>query len=128
MKKWFMALIAVCMLALAACSGDKETSGEKSNGKKELIVAADQDPVGLDPHITPAASSVRIYSLIYERLVSMDSEMKLVPALAEKWDVSDLVGEVRLLLFKICSFCGSFLVGFAFGHCENRLTLGIVCD
>ena len=89
MKKWFMALIAVCMLALAACSGDKETSGEKSNGKKELIVAADQDPVGLDPHITPAASSVRIYSLIYERLVSMDSEMKLVPALAEKWDVSE---------------------------------------
>lgn len=89
MKKWYMVLFSVCLLVLAACSGDDETSGEKSSSKKELIVAADQDPVGLDPHITPAASSVRIYSLIYERLINMDSEMQLVPGLAEKWEVSD---------------------------------------
>ena len=89
MKKWYMVLFSVCLLVLAACSGDDETSGEKSSSKKELIVAADQDPVGLDPHITPAASSVRIYSLIYERLINMDSEMQLVPGLAEKWEVSE---------------------------------------
>ena len=32
-----------------------------------------------------------------------------------------------LLLFKICIFRMLFLVDFELGHCENTLTLGIVC-
>ena len=38
-----------------------------------------------------------------------------------------LLGEFRVLLFKICSLQESFLVVFAFVPCENTLTLGIVC-
>ena len=45
----------------------------------------------------------------------------------EKWDDPDPLGDFRVLLFKICRFQGSFLVDFEIGHCENRLTLAIVC-
>ncbi|MBQ2879516.1 MAG: hypothetical protein IJE27_02370 [Anaerotignum sp.] len=48
---------------------------------------------------------------------------------AEKnWGISDQMGKHRVLLFKICSFTVSFLVDFEIGHCENGLTLDIVCD
>jgi len=53
---------------------------------------------------------------------------KKVQYAKEKWDVSDPVGKLRVLLFKSCSFMLSFLVDFEIGHCENGLTLGIVCD
>ena len=33
----------------------------------------------------------------------------------------------RSVLFKICSFSMAFLVSFEILHCENRLTLFIVC-
>ncbi|PLS16138.1 ABC transporter substrate-binding protein [Bacillus sp. M6-12] len=93
-KKLGLAILLTLMLILSACTGgSKESSSSSStkskDGEKQLIVASDQDPVGLDPHKTPAASSVRVYSLIYDRLVHMDSEMKIVPALAEKWNISE---------------------------------------
>ena len=45
----------------------------------------------------------------------------------EKWDDLDPLGDFRVLLFKIRRFQWSFLVDFEIGHCENTLTLGIVC-
>ena len=53
---------------------------------------------------------------------------KKIQFLAVGWGGSDPVGVFRVLLFKICSFTGLFLVGFEILHCENRLTLDIVCD
>lgn len=43
------------------------------------------------------------------------------------WAASGPAGGFRVLLFKICSFTVAFLVDFEIGHCENGLTLGIVC-
>lgn len=86
------ALLTVCML-LAACSGgekqaEQPQSTAESNGSGELIVAADQDPVGFDPHKVPAASSVRIYALVYDSLTSLDTNLNIVPGLADSWQVS----------------------------------------
>lgn len=47
------------------------------------------DPVGLDPHITNATSTRNMLENVYDTLVMFDSEMRIVPGLAESWTVSD---------------------------------------
>jgi peptide/nickel transport system substrate-binding protein len=98
-------LIAACILSigliLTGCSKDTKPSANgsspattssaapaKSNQPTELSIATDQDPVGFDPHKVPAASSLRIYSLVYDTLTRLDSDMKIIPSLASKWTVS----------------------------------------
>lgn len=92
-KKIGFILLLSLLLLLSACSGTKKepasTAKNEGGGEKQIIVAADQDPVGFDPHKTPAASSIRVYSLIYDRLVHMDKDMKIVPGLAKEWKFSD---------------------------------------
>ena len=118
--KIFVILLAIAFMAfLAACSGDSgetdetnaetseetngeeessETSSEEATGEQVLRIANDQEPAGLDPHITPAHSSVRVYSKIYSTLVRFDENMEITADLAEDWDWADdqtLVFQVR---------------------------------
>jgi ABC-type transport system substrate-binding protein len=89
-KKIGFVLLLIFTLLLSACSGKKETASKNvSGGEKQIIVAADQDPVGFDPHKTPAASSIRIYSLVYDSLVHMNSNMEIEPGLAKEWKISN---------------------------------------
>jgi peptide/nickel transport system substrate-binding protein len=98
-------LIAACILSigliLTGCSKEAKPSASgsspaatssgapaKSNQPTELNIATDQDPVGFDPHKVPAASSLRIYSLVYDTLTRLDSDMKIIPSLASKWTIS----------------------------------------
>lgn len=53
-----------------------------------LQVATDQSPVGLDPHIATAFSTLLIDSNIYEGLTGIDATLAVVPALAQSWTVS----------------------------------------
>jgi peptide/nickel transport system substrate-binding protein len=53
-----------------------------------LEVATDQSPVGLDPHVATAFSTVLIDSNIYEGLTAIDHDLRVVPALAASWTVS----------------------------------------
>lgn len=96
-RKFLLILFVIAfMLFLAACSSggnDSESAGndESAGGAAEQVlkIANDQEPAGLDPHITPAMSSVRVYSKIYSTLVEFDENMELTPDLAEEWDWSD---------------------------------------
>ncbi|GHA34709.1 peptide ABC transporter substrate-binding protein [Devosia pacifica] len=55
-----------------------------------LDVAIDSSPAGLDPHLITAFNSVVIVqSNIYEGLTAIDSNLSVVPGLAESWDISD---------------------------------------
>jgi peptide/nickel transport system substrate-binding protein len=51
-----------------------------------LTVALTQTPKTLDPQATPDAGSQNIALQIYETLLVMDKDNKLVPVLAEKWE------------------------------------------
>ncbi|MFA1821974.1 ABC transporter substrate-binding protein [Virgibacillus oceani] len=108
-KKILVALLAITlMILLAACGGDdsvesidnnddqsseesSEDTGESEEtaGEQILKIANDQEPAGLDPHITPAHSSVRVYSKVYSTLVGFDENMEITPDLAEEWDWTD---------------------------------------
>ncbi len=56
---------------------------------KVLKYGTDAEPIGFDPHTTPAQASIRIMSQIYETLVDMDDDLKVIPRLAESWEQPD---------------------------------------
>ena len=47
------------------------------------------DPVGLDPHTTQATATRNMLENVYDTLVMFDSQMQIVPALAESWTASE---------------------------------------
>ena len=102
----------ILITLLIACSGSNESSGETDNNSGEtnnnsgetnkeespndtkqveqvLNIANDQEPAGLDPHKTPAHSSVRIYSQVYNGLVQFDGSMQIQGDLAKDWEQPD---------------------------------------
>lgn len=80
-----MSALLVLTLFLTACGGGGATSSN------ELVVAQGADPKSLDPHASNDQPSTRVSRNIYDRLVEADSDMNIVPGLAEEWsqDESD---------------------------------------
>lgn len=75
-----MARAAVALLALVSPAALAQT----------LEVATDQSPVGLDPHIATAFSTALINrDNIYEGLTAIDADLRVIPALAESWTISE---------------------------------------
>lgn len=92
MKKNIFSLILILAISMivAACSSNSEKSGGASKEKKnEITVAIEQNFVTLDPHNAGDTVSILGTRAMYEGLVGFDSEMKVVPALAEDYKVSD---------------------------------------
>lgn len=54
-----------------------------------LIVAVPDAPVNLDPHIQANIATFRITTNMFDRLVQLDNDMKLIPVLAESWEVEN---------------------------------------
>jgi peptide/nickel transport system substrate-binding protein len=113
MKKWAWAslLLAICVVFTACSSKPAAPAQSAAPGSSaagavggELIVAAEQDPVGFDPHKVPADSSVRIYSLIFDSLTKLDEKLNVVPALADSWKVADDGKSIQFNLHKGVKF------------------------
>src|SRR5690625_3532921 len=54
-----------------------------------LVAAWAQDPVGLDPHITSARSSLQVLENVLDTLVALDEDQNIVPSLAEDWEAGE---------------------------------------
>lgn len=76
-------LVAFLVVALLFAGGQAQQAGGT------LRVAWAQDPVGLDPQITSARSSIQILENVLDTLVTLDTEQNVVPSLAEEWSASD---------------------------------------
>ncbi|MDS1138680.1 ABC transporter substrate-binding protein [Nitratireductor indicus] len=63
-----------------------------------LRMAWSQDATGLDPHKQTAFSSLRLLELVYEPLVRLDKDLKIIPALADSWEFSE---DGKTLSFKL---------------------------
>jgi len=72
-------------LALILAAAFSAAFGQKLADKQVLLIGADANPAGIDPHKSTAYSSVRITNRLYETLVDMDESGKLVGKLAESW-------------------------------------------
>jgi peptide/nickel transport system substrate-binding protein len=54
-----------------------------------LRIALMADPPKLDPHQSTAAVDRQVFQSLFDKLVDLDKDLKIVPMLAEKWTVSD---------------------------------------
>lgn len=63
------------------------TTAERSSTSQELRLYGD-DPLTLDPAISQDVSSWEYLLHIFSGLVSLDDELRVVPDIASKWDVS----------------------------------------
>ncbi len=73
---------ALLMVALPALAQDTPTGNV-------LVMARAADAAGLDPHLQPAFASLRLLEQIYEPLVKLDTDLTVIPALAESWEFSE---------------------------------------
>jgi peptide/nickel transport system substrate-binding protein len=75
------ALLIALLLVVAPVAAQEEGN--------VLVMARAADATGLDPHLQTAFASFRLLELIYEPLVLLDSELNVVPGLAESWSFND---------------------------------------
>jgi peptide/nickel transport system substrate-binding protein len=89
MTKTAVAALAGLALLTAACGGT--TSGAEQQGKPvtggTFTFALPADPGVLDPAQAVLTVTNNVLSMAYDTLVSVDASGKIVPSLAEKWDV-----------------------------------------
>ncbi|HHT62603.1 MAG: glutathione ABC transporter substrate-binding protein [Bacillota bacterium] len=94
-KKLLIWLVIVVMAVFAAaCGGNTEPAEESSGGDElqvaqELIVLTGSDASTFDPHFCTDSATEIFNKNMYNNLVRFNSEMELVPDLAESWSVSE---------------------------------------
>lgn len=79
------ALGAACLLA-AGCGGAAEER-PATEGGGTFTFAINADPGALDPGMAALSVTNTVLSLAYDTLTAVDADGKIVPVLAEKWEV-----------------------------------------
>lgn len=92
MKKIISGLLSVLMvgvLILSGCGGSI-TAENSSSGTSVVTLARDLDSNNLDPVMTADNCNIWVINMMIEGLVtSSDNGKKIIPAVADKWSVSD---------------------------------------
>lgn len=73
----FLAVVAV--ISLCACGGDSEDI---------LILPIESDPMCLDPQVADSKEAKLMIANCFEGLVRLDKDYKIVPGVAESWEIS----------------------------------------
>ena len=84
-----VAVLAAACVALSggACRRNSTTPSAGPVFRDQLIFAAPADATTLDPHNTTDTESDQVTMMVYEPLIAFDDAMKIVPRLAERWNV-----------------------------------------
>lgn len=73
----FMAIVAV--ISLCACGGDSSDV---------LILPIESDPMCLDPQVADSKEAKLMIANCFEGLVRLDKDYKIIPGVAESWEIS----------------------------------------
>ncbi len=88
--------LASCAPATTSAPSPSATAAIKRGG--EIVFADSADPKSLDPALITNRQGARVLQMLYDPLIDLDSESKLVPALAESWEVSSDAKTITLKL------------------------------
>ena len=77
--------VMLAIMGLSDCRG----RGEGRPEIERLVVAAPHQLISLDPHSQDTLSTFAILGNVYEGLVGSDAELRVRPALAERWESPD---------------------------------------
>jgi peptide/nickel transport system substrate-binding protein len=83
MKRHSLLLLAVILLA-TACGGSASDRRPDT-----IVIGIEQDATTLDPRLASDAYSARLSALIFNGLLRLDRDGRLVPDLAERYDTPD---------------------------------------
>lgn len=85
------AALGACLLVLLGGCGKKEPAAgpaHASAAKKILHYGNGSEPQDLDPHASTGIPEHHLYLTFFEGLVAEDPQLNIIPAIAEKWDIS----------------------------------------
>ncbi len=88
-----MWLLLASSLGLASCQRDLRVPADGA-----VTVAVESAAAHLDPRVGADQASSRAHELLFDGLVEFDRRARLVPALAERWEVLDAGRRVRFHL------------------------------
>lgn len=95
LNRFLACLIATLILATlvtsckkAPASADSGATAAEGNALKILHYGNGAEPVDLDPHVVTGVVEHRLILALSEGLVSEDPDLKIVPAVAERWAIS----------------------------------------
>ena len=78
-------LLAAVVVSLSAAGIFAATPPARA---QVLDIATDASPVGLDPHVATSFATFVIVSNVYEGLTAIEKDLRIVPALADRWTIS----------------------------------------
>ena len=90
-----VALAIAGAMTLSGCGGSKSGGGKSGDtaqtaaGKKILTIQLGPDVESIDPALNSAVDGANYILFAFENLLKMDKDGKVVPGLAEKYEVSD---------------------------------------
>lgn len=90
MKKRFLIglLIIAVILGTAGCSGSSSPASSQAK-EKTLVVAFDSDVPTLDPHMHNEPNAITLNWHIFDSLLYLTKDLKIVPGLAESYEQKD---------------------------------------
>jgi peptide/nickel transport system substrate-binding protein len=97
------ALLAV-IIGLAACSSGSGNSGSTKAATTSFVVASTQSVQKLDPQVATNFLDLQALGLVYQPLVTLDANLKVVPDLATSWTFSSDSKSVTFTLRKGVKF------------------------
>ena len=100
-------VLAFCILLLGACSSPEPSRDRVGKGGKVyggvFNTNETEEIQGFFPHTLSQSASHRIAAQLFEGLVKFDqSDLSLVPALAESWTLDQTATEYTFVLRKEC--------------------------
>lgn len=83
--------LVLLALALSACGGAAPSAPAASNPQSSspITISLNADPPSLDPAFSSALVDRQVHNSIYDKLVDLDTNAKIVPMLATEWKISD---------------------------------------
>jgi peptide/nickel transport system substrate-binding protein len=103
--RWGLGAVLLFSMVVTACSsnGSKPASAPNSSAPTAdskaasaapksggtLSIAINADPPKLDPSFSSALVDRQVFQSIFDKLLDIDSSGKIIPMLAEKWEVSN---------------------------------------
>ncbi len=84
-----LAALAVAALALTACSGGGTPGGGTGSGTDDLKIGNLLDVQSWDPSLADIGFDGPYLSAVYDSLLALDADGKVIPSLATAWKVSD---------------------------------------
>ncbi|RYL95140.1 ABC transporter substrate-binding protein [Sporolactobacillus sp. THM7-4] len=87
-KSYFIVLIILILTVTAGCSTSGSKTQSQSQSDKQLVIGLDDDPPQLDPQKSSAAVDRQVFQSIFNTLVDIDKNGKIIPELATSWNIS----------------------------------------